>query len=155
MVYMSSSRIANVGFGPPDQNPSKASRACCEVGADGVPSNPGGKELPVMMKHVHSLQAANIASSPREASRSRRITDHQAPSFQPLAHPTHSPATSTPVDDIATELFAITLSNNKADPDSHSKLWVSRSEVQRDKGKSYSLDATANLVSGLTLDDTQ
>jgi hypothetical protein len=132
-----------------------------------VPSNPGGKQLPVAMKHVHSLQAANIASSLREASvlhlarqtlepgDSRHFTDRQASSSQPLAHPTHSPTTSTPVDDLATELFAITLSDIEGDPDSHSKLWVSRSEVQRDKGKSYSLDATANLMSGLTLDDTQ
>ncbi|KAG1765363.1 hypothetical protein EDD22DRAFT_951180 [Suillus occidentalis] len=108
------------------------------------------------MKHVHSLQAANIASSLCEASvlhlarqtlepsDSRHFTDRQASSSQPLAHPTHSPTTSTPVDDLAAELFAITLSD-EGDPDSHSKLW----------GKSYSLDAMANLMSGLTLDDTQ
>ncbi|KAG1837607.1 hypothetical protein C8R48DRAFT_675068 [Suillus tomentosus] len=117
---------------------------CCEVGDDGVPSNPGGKELPVAMKHVHLLQAANIASSSREAS-----------SSQHLAHPAHLRTTSTPVDDLAAELFAITLSDNEADPDSHSKLWVSRSEVQRAKGKGYSLDATTNLEPGLTLQDTQ
>ncbi|KAG1740425.1 uncharacterized protein EDB91DRAFT_1248306 [Suillus paluster] len=62
---------------------------------------------------------------------------------------------STPVDDLTTELFAITLSDNEADPDSHSKLWVSQSEVQQDKGKSCSLDFTTNLLSGLTLDNMQ
>ncbi|OJA14327.1 hypothetical protein AZE42_09832, partial [Rhizopogon vesiculosus] len=41
------------------------------------------------------------------------------------------------VDDLAAELFAITLMDNEADPDSHSKLWVSRSEVQREKGRSH------------------
>ncbi|KAG2151506.1 hypothetical protein DEU56DRAFT_752399 [Suillus clintonianus] len=141
---------------------------CCEVGGDGMPRNPGGKELPFTMKHVHSLQAASIASSPREASvlhlarqalfepsDLHHITDRQASSSQHLVHPTHEPTTSTPVDDLAAELFAITLSDDKADPDSHSKLWVSRSEVQRDKEKSCSLDFTTNLLSGLTLDDTQ
>ncbi|KAG1728749.1 uncharacterized protein EDB91DRAFT_1253348 [Suillus paluster] len=55
---------------------------------------------------------------------------------------------STPVDDIATELFAITLTNNNAHSDSHHKLWVSHSEVQQDKGKAY-LDAE------LTVNNTQ
>ncbi|KAG2355558.1 hypothetical protein BDR07DRAFT_1381429 [Suillus spraguei] len=142
--------------------------SCCDVGGDGVPRNPSSKKLPVAMKHVHSLQAANIASSPRQASvlhlarqalfepnGSRHITNRQASSSQHLARPTHSPTSLTAVDNLATELFVITLSDHKADLDSHSKLWVSRLEVQWDKGKSYSLDATANLVPGLTLDDAQ
>ncbi|KAG1733480.1 hypothetical protein EDD22DRAFT_960202 [Suillus occidentalis] len=44
---------------------------------------------------------------------------------------------STPVDDLAAELFAITLTDNEDDSDSHHKLWVSRLEVQQDKGKAY------------------
>ncbi|KAG2059230.1 hypothetical protein BDR06DRAFT_1003838 [Suillus hirtellus] len=47
---------------------------------------------------------------------------------------------STPVDNLAAELFAITLTDNEVNSDSHHKLWVSHLEVQRDKGKSY-LDA--------------
>jgi hypothetical protein len=49
----------------------------------------------------------------------------------------HQSDMSTPVDDLAAELFAITLTNNEDDSDSHHKLWVSRSEVQQDKGKAY------------------
>jgi hypothetical protein len=57
------------------------------------------------------------------------------------------------IDDIAAELFAITLSDNDADPDSHSKLWVSRSEVQQDRAKAS--NALADVAARLTPDDTQ
>ncbi|KAG1823060.1 hypothetical protein EV424DRAFT_1346534 [Suillus variegatus] len=113
---------------------------CCDIGGDGVPRNPGGKEVPTAMKPVHLLQAANLASS----------SECEA-SVVHLARQQLEPNTSR-VDDLAAELFAITLTDDDANPDSHSKLWNSRSEVQQDKGKAYhSRDGTARF----TVDDTQ
>lgn len=107
-----------------------------------MPRNPGGKDIPVAIKQVHLLQAANIDSpSEREAS-----VLHLA--RQALFEPSGAPTTSMLVDDLAAELFAITLTDNEADPDSHNKLWVSRSEVQREKGGSYPSQDTS-------IDDTQ
>ncbi|KAG2107606.1 hypothetical protein DEU56DRAFT_762603, partial [Suillus clintonianus] len=113
---------------------------CCEVGGDGIPGNPGGKEVPIAQKTIHLLQDADLpSSSEREAS------------VLHLARQQLEPNTSQ-VDDLAAELFAITLTDNDANPDSHSKLWNSRSEVQQDKGKVYhSLDGTARF----TEDDAQ
>jgi hypothetical protein len=105
-----------------------------------VPGNPGGKEVPTAVKTIHLLQDPDLpSSSEREAS------------VLHLARQQLEPNTSQ-VDDLAAELFAITLTDNDANPDSHSKLWNSRSEVQQDKGKVYhSLDGTARF----TEDDAQ
>ncbi|KAG1888541.1 hypothetical protein F4604DRAFT_1915526 [Suillus subluteus] len=113
---------------------------CCDIGGDGMPRNPGGKEVPTAMKPVHLLQAANLASSSEREASVVHLTRQQL-----------EPNTSR-VDDLAAELFAITLTNDDANPDSHSKLWNSRSEVPQDKGKAYhSRDGTARF----TVDDTQ
>lgn len=61
-------------------------------------------------------------------------------SFRLDQRPMHQSDMSTPVDDLATELLAITLTDNEVNSDSHHKLWDSHLEVQRDKGKAY-LDA--------------
>ena len=129
-----------------------------------MPMNPGGKDIPIAIKHMHLFQAANTGSpSEREASvlhlarqalfepsgaRNTADADGQVSSLHHLADPRDGPTTSTLVDDLAAELFAITLTDNEADPDSHSKLWVSRSEVQLEKGGSYPSEDT-------TADDTQ
>ncbi|KAG0698984.1 hypothetical protein DFH29DRAFT_877631 [Suillus ampliporus] len=65
--------------------------------------------------------------------------DREPPSPRHFEHerPMHQSDMLMPVDDIAAELFAITLTDNDAHSDSHHKLWVSRSEVQQDKGKAY------------------
>ncbi|KAG2107659.1 uncharacterized protein F5147DRAFT_653187 [Suillus discolor] len=56
------------------------------------------------------------------------------------------------VDNLAAELFAITLTDNDVNPDSHSKLWNSCAEVQQEKRQAYhSLDGTATFM----VDDTQ
>lgn len=113
---------------------------CCDIEGDGVPGNPGSKEVPTAMKTVYLLQAANsTSSSEREAS----VLHLARQQLEPNA---------SQVDNLAAELFAITLTDDDANPDSHSKLWNSRSEVQQDKGKTYhSLDNTARF----TVDDTQ
>jgi hypothetical protein len=99
-----------------------------------VARNPGGKETPIALKNVHMLQAANIASSSeREASVLCFARQLQPPGS--LHAPQYVSDTPMAIDDIAAELFAIMLSDNDADPDSHSKLWVSRSEVQQDRAK--------------------
>lgn len=123
-----------------------------------MPRNFGGKDLPIAIKHVHLSHAVDIAtSSERESSilhlaRQALVqpsTDREAPFPQSFRRerPIHQSYMSTPVDDLAAELFAITLTDNEVDSDSHHKLWASRSEVQRDKGKAY-LDAE------LTVNDT-
>lgn len=105
-----------------------------------MPGNPGGKEVPTTTKTAHLLQAANLApSSEREAS---------------LLHLARQQLESDAlqVDNLAAELFAITLTDNDVNPDSHSKLWNSRAEVQQEKGQAYhSLDGAATF----TVDDTQ
>ncbi|KAG0692138.1 hypothetical protein DFH29DRAFT_883004, partial [Suillus ampliporus] len=107
---------------------------------DSVPGNPGGKEVPIAQKTIHLLRDADLPS----------LSECEA-SVLHLARQQLEPNTSQ-VDDLATELFAITLTDNDTNPDSHSKLWNSRSEVQQDKGKVYhSLDGTARF----TEDDTQ
>ncbi|KAG1720362.1 hypothetical protein EDD22DRAFT_854651 [Suillus occidentalis] len=133
---------------------------CCDVGDDGVPMNPGGKEVPIAAKTVHTMQGVNMASSTREASvlhLARQVqhtelphtTDNQASSEYQLN-------TSASVDDLAAELFSMMLTDDETDPDRHSKLWISRSEVQQDRGQAHSsLDATVDAGAGLTLDDTQ
>lgn len=132
---------------------------CCDVGEDGVARNPGSKETPIALKNVHLLQAANIASSPeREASVLCLARQLQPPGSLHATNleasfPQYESDTSMAIDDIAAELFAITLSDNDADPDSHSKLWVSRSEVQQDRAKAS--NALADVAAGLTPDDTQ
>lgn len=114
--------------------------------------NPGGKETPIALKNVHMLQAANIASSSeREASVLCLARQLQPPGS--LHAPQYVSDTPMAIDDIAAELFAITLSDNDADPDSHSKLWVSRSEVQQDRAKAS--NALADVAARLTPDDTQ
>ncbi|KAG1822762.1 uncharacterized protein BJ212DRAFT_1296730 [Suillus subaureus] len=113
---------------------------CCKVGGDGVPGNPGGKEVPTTQKTIHLLQDANLPS----------LSEHEA-SVLHLAHQQLEPNTSQ-VDNLAAKLFAIMLTDNDANPDSHSKLWNSHSEVQQDKGKVYhSLDSIARF----TEDDVQ
>ncbi|KAG1802901.1 uncharacterized protein HD556DRAFT_1304141 [Suillus plorans] len=103
---------------------------CCDIGGDGMPGNPGGKEVPTAMKTVHLLQAANSTSS----------SEHEA-SVLHLARQQLEPNASQ-VDNLAAELFAITLTDNDANPN----------KVQQDKGKAYhSLDNTARF----TVDDTQ
>jgi hypothetical protein len=108
------------------------------------------------------FQAANTGSpSEREASvlhlarqalfepsGARNTADDQVSSLHHLANPRDGPTMLMLVDDLAAELFAIMLTDNEADPDSHSKLWVSRSEVQREKGGPYPSEDT-------TADDTQ
>ncbi|KAG1794527.1 uncharacterized protein HD556DRAFT_1441028 [Suillus plorans] len=92
------------------------------------------------MKTAHLFQAANLApSSEREASL-LRLARQQLESD------------TLQVDNLAAELFAITLTDNDVNPDSHSKLWNSCAEVQQEKGQAYhSLDGTATF----TVDDTQ
>jgi hypothetical protein len=113
------------------------------------------------MKSVHMMQGTNMASSEHEASilhlacqvhpiTLSHTTDNQASSFE------YQPNTSTLVDDLATELFSMILNNYETNPDSHSKLWVSHSEVRQDRGQAgSSLDATVDVGAGLTLDDMQ
>lgn len=107
------------------------------------------------------MQGVNMAFSRREASvlhLARQVqptelphtTDNQASSFE------YQPNTPTSVDDLATELFSIMLTDDEMDPDSHSKLWVFCSEVQQDREQAHSSpDATVDAGAGLTLDATQ
>jgi hypothetical protein len=111
---------------------------CCDIGGDGVPRNPGGKGVPIAMKTVHLLQAANSDSSSERETSVLHLARQQLES------------NASQVDILAAELFAITLTDNDTNPDSHSKLWNSRSEVQQDKGQIYhSLNGTT------TVDDMQ
>jgi hypothetical protein len=113
------------------------------------------------MKSIHMMQGTNIASSRCEVSvlhlacqvQSTKFpytTDNQASFFE------HQPNTSMLVDYLTAELFSIMLTNNKSDPDSHSKLWVSHSEVQQDREQANSSQETmVDVGAGLTLDDTR
>jgi len=113
---------------------------CCDVGVDGVPRNVGGRDLPITIKQVHLAHAANMATSSERTSSILHLArqtlhpslDRETPSPQYFQgeHPTHQSEMSTPVDDLAAELFAMTLTDNEASSDGHHKLWVSRSEVQ-------------------------
>ncbi|KAG0697713.1 hypothetical protein DFH29DRAFT_878518 [Suillus ampliporus] len=135
---------------------------CCDIGSDSIPRNPGGNEVPITMTSVHMMQGANMASSGREASvlhLARQVqptvlphtTDNQALSFEYQPN-----STLVDHDDLTAELFSMMLTNHETDPDSHSKLWVSHSEMQQDRGQAYSsLHATADAGAGLTLDDAQ
>ncbi|KAG1866119.1 hypothetical protein F4604DRAFT_1928132 [Suillus subluteus] len=135
---------------------------CCDVGSDSIPRNPGGKEVPIAMTSVHTMQGANMASSGREASvlhLARQVqptvlphtTDNQASSFEYQPN-----STLVDHDDLAAELFSMMLTDHETDPDSHSKLWVSHSEMQQDRGQAYSyLHPTADAGAGLTSDDAQ
>lgn len=105
---------------------------------DSVPGNPGSKGVPVAMKAVHLLQAANLDLSSECETSVHHLACQQLES------------NASQVDILTTELFAIMLTNNDTNPDSHSKLWNSCLEVQRDKGQVYhSLNGTT------TVDDMQ
>jgi hypothetical protein len=122
-----------------------------------VPRNVGGRDLPITIKQVHLAHAANMATSSERTSSILHLArqtlhpslDRETPSPQYFQgeHPTHQSEMSTPVDDLAAELFAMTLTDNEASSDGHHKLWVSRSEVQRGK-------ANAHLDTELTGNDT-
>jgi hypothetical protein len=86
------------------------------------------------MKTVHLLQAANSDSSSERETSVLHLARQQLES------------NASQVDILAAELFAITLTDNDTNPDSHSKLWNSRSEVQQDKGEIYrSLNGTTTV----------
>lgn len=118
-----------------------------------MPRKPGGKALPIAIKHVHL--ALDIATSSERESSILHLArqaflqpspEREAPFPQyfqrerPI-HPTDMPMQ---VDDLAAELFAITLTDDNVNSDSHDKLWVSRSEVQRDKGQYLDAELTVN-----------
>lgn len=109
---------------------------CCDVGVDSVPRNSGGRDLPIAIKHVHLSHAVNIVTSSERESSILHLArqafvqpspDCEAPSPQYLQceHPMHQSDMLTLVDALAAELFAITLTNNNVNSDSHHKLWVS------------------------------
>lgn len=111
---------------------------CCDVGDDGVPRNPGGKEVPIAAKTAHTMQGVNMASSIREASvlhLARQVQHTELPHTIDNQASEYQLNTSTSVNDLAAELFSMMLTNDETDPDRHSKLWVSRS-------------GTSSLISG-------
>ncbi|KAG2057291.1 hypothetical protein BDR06DRAFT_969484 [Suillus hirtellus] len=109
--------------------------------------NPGGKEVPITTKSIHMMQGINMAFSRCEAS---ILQDRQALSFK------YQPNMPTSVDDLTAELFSIMLIDDKMDPDSHSKLWVSHSESQQDREQAHSSpDTMIDAGAGLILDAMQ
>ncbi|KAG1803842.1 uncharacterized protein HD556DRAFT_1303840 [Suillus plorans] len=132
---------------------------CCNVGVDGVPRNSGGKNLPIAMKYVHSAHAVNIAmSSGHEREDSllhltrqpllQPSSDHEAPFPQYLQdqHPMHQSNMSMPVDDLAAELFTITLTDHKSNSDGHHKLHITRALQAIKMQCSSRAEATLNVV---------
>ncbi|KAG2745381.1 hypothetical protein P692DRAFT_20877765 [Suillus brevipes Sb2] len=128
---------------------------CCNIGVDGVPRKPGGKALPITLKHVHL--ALDIATSSEcessilhlacqaflQPSPEREAPHPQYSQREHLMHPTDMPMQ---VDDLAAELFAITLTDGNATSDSHDKLHIARALQAAGMQHQSRAEATLNVA---------